>query len=110
MDRRSYDKTENRLKQVLATGSISPTIPAKDVTSDYVKKVLEDFIKRGALTGAYNVRTSLYAVFNFGLFANNDPANMNGKVKYGLDRNPVSVVPAHKGAHKALDRFLTWMS
>ncbi|WJY16322.1 integrase arm-type DNA-binding domain-containing protein [Pectobacteriaceae bacterium CE90] len=108
LERRSYDKTENRLKQVLATGYISPDISAKDVTPDHIKRVLADFIKRGVLAGANKVRTSLHAVFNFGLFADNDPANINGKVKYGLDRNPVSVVPAQKGADKALDRFLTW--
>ncbi|KGA40733.1 tyrosine-type recombinase/integrase [Pectobacterium odoriferum] len=108
LERRAYDKTENRLNQVLATGFIPPAMSAKDVTPDHIKKVLADFIKRGVLAGANKVRTSLHAVFNFGLFADNDPANINGKVKYGLDRNPVSVVPAQKGADKALDRFLSW--
>ncbi|MCA6962462.1 MULTISPECIES: tyrosine-type recombinase/integrase [Pectobacterium] len=108
LERRAYDKTENRLKQVLATGFISPSLPAKDVTPDQIKRVLADFIKRGALAGANKIRTNLHAVFNFGLFADNDPANINGKVKYGLDRNPVAVVPAQKGADKALDRFLSW--
>nr|MBG6241215.1 DUF4102 domain-containing protein [Candidatus Symbiopectobacterium sp. Dall1.0] len=108
LEHRSYDKTDNRLKQVLFTGFISPDMPAKDVTPDHVKKVLADFIKRGVLAGANKVRTSLHAVFNFGLFADTDPANINGKIKYGLDRNPVSVVPAQKGADKALDRFLSW--
>lgn len=108
LERRSYDKTENRLNQVLATGHILPTMPAKDVTPDQIKRVLADFIKRGVLAGANKVRTNLHAVFNFGLFADNDPANINEKVKYGLDRNPVTVVPAQKGADKALDRFLSW--
>lgn len=108
LERRAYDKTENRLKQVLATGFISPSLPAKDVTPDQIKRVLADFIKRGALAGANKIRTNLHAVFNFGLFADNDPVNINGKVKYGLDRNPVAVVPAQKGADKALDRFLSW--
>lgn len=108
LDRRSYDKTENRLNQVLATGYISHNTPAKNVTPDQIKRVLADFIKRGALAGANKIRTNLHAVFNFGLFADNDPANINGKVKYGLDRNPVAVVPAQKGADKALDRFLSW--
>ncbi|MCL2892513.1 tyrosine-type recombinase/integrase [Brenneria tiliae] len=108
LGRRSYDKTENRLNQALATGYISPNMPAKDVTPDQIKRVLADFIKRGVLAGANKIRTNLHAVFNFGLFADNDPANINGKVKYGLDRNPVAVVPAQKGADKALDRFLSW--
>ena len=108
LERRAYDKTENRLNQVLATGYIPPTMPAKDVTPDQIKRVLADFIKRGVLAGANKVRTNLHAVFNFALFADNDPANINGKVKYGLDRNPVAVVPAQKGADKALDRFLSW--
>ncbi|MEQ9910936.1 tyrosine-type recombinase/integrase [Pectobacterium polaris] len=108
LERRAYDKTENRLNQVLATGFISPDMPAKAVAPDNIKKVLADFINRGVLAGANKVRTSLHAVFNFGLFADNDPANINGKVKYGLERNPVAVVPAQRGADKALDRFLSW--
>ncbi|MCA7012480.1 site-specific integrase [Dickeya dadantii] len=108
LGRRSYNKTENRLNQVLATGYISSSMLAKDVTPEHIKKVLAEFIERGVLAGANKIRTNLHTVFNFGLFADNDPANINGKVKYGLDRNPVAVVPAQKGADKALDRFLSW--
>lgn len=38
-ERRSYDKTENRLNQMLASGYILPTMPAKDVTLDQIKPV-----------------------------------------------------------------------
>ncbi|MFT4464120.1 MAG: integrase arm-type DNA-binding domain-containing protein [Sodalis sp. (in: enterobacteria)] len=90
---RSYDKTKNRLNQVLTSKYIDPAIPAKEIIPIQIKRVLADFIERGANAGANKVRANLHAVFNFGLFADNDPANINGKTIYGLDRNPVNVIP-----------------
>lgn len=106
--KRSYDKTQNRLNQILSSRHIDSTMPAKDITPDHIKRVLAEFIERGASAGANKARSNLHAVFNFGLFADNDPANIDGKVIYGLDRNPVTVVPSQRGADKALDRFLSW--
>ncbi len=83
-------------------------MPAKDVTPDHIKRILSEFISRGALAGSNKVRANLHAVFNFGLFADNDPAKINERVIYGLERNPVTVVPRQKGVDKALDRFLSW--
>lgn len=106
--KRSYKKTEDRLKQVLDSQFIDGDLPAKEITPDHIKRVLAEFISRGASAGANKVRANLHAVFNFGLFADNDPANINGKTIYGMDRNPVSVIPSQRGADKALDRFLSW--
>ncbi|EPJ3802172.1 tyrosine-type recombinase/integrase [Morganella morganii] len=106
--KRSYKKTQNRLDQVLESKFITPDMQARDVTSDLIKRVLAEFISRGAVAGSNKVRANLHAVFNFGLFADNDPAKLNESVVYGLDRNPVSVVPRQEGADIALDRFLSW--
>lgn len=106
--KRSYDKTQNRLNQVLDSKHIDASMPAKDVTPDHIKRILSEFISRGALAGSNKVRANLHAVFNFGLFADNDPAKINERVIYGLERNPVTVVPRQKGVDKALDRFLSW--
>lgn len=105
---RSYDKTNSRLNRVPASKYIDSAAPAKESTPVQIKHVLAEFIERGANAGANKVRANLHAVFNFGLFADNDPANINGKTVYGLDRNPVSVIPPQKRADKALDRFLSW--
>ncbi|WP_243677238.1 tyrosine-type recombinase/integrase [Sodalis glossinidius] len=105
---RSHDKTKNRLNQVLTSKYIDPATPAKEITPVQIKRVLAEFIERGANAGANKIRANLHAVFNFGLFADNDPANINGKTIYGLDRNPVSVIPPQKRVDKALDRFLSW--
>lgn len=105
---RSYGRTDNRFNQVLASKYIDPATPAKEITPTQLKHVLAEFIERGASAGANKVRSNLHAAFNFGLFADNDPANINGKTVYGLDRNPVSVIPPQKGVDKALDRFLSW--
>ncbi|HCT8187721.1 TPA: site-specific integrase [Morganella morganii] len=106
--KRSYKKTQNRLDQVLESKFITPDMQARDVTPDLIKRVLAEFISRGAVAGSNKVRANLHAVFNFGLFADNDPAKLNESVVYGLDRNPVSVVPRQEGADIALDRFLSW--
>lgn len=108
LGRRSYGKTQNRLNQVLASQHINPDTPAKEITPEKIKRVLAEFIVRGAKAGANKVRANLHAVFNFGLFADNDPAYVDNRIIYGLDRNPVSVVPPQRGADKALDRFLSW--
>ncbi|MDN8691164.1 hypothetical protein Q0M68_13865, partial [Staphylococcus aureus] len=75
--KRSYDKTQNRLNQVLDSKHIDASMPAKDVTPDHIKRILSEFISRGALAGSNKVRANLHAVFNFGLFADNDPAKIN---------------------------------
>ncbi|MBD2780347.1 tyrosine-type recombinase/integrase [Xenorhabdus szentirmaii] len=106
--KRSYDKTEYRLNQVLDSQHIDRNAPAKDITPDHIKRVLAEFISRGAVAGSNKARSNLHAVFNFGLFADNDPAKLNEKVIYGLDRNPVTIVPRQEGADRALDRFLSW--
>lgn len=106
--KRSYDKTQNRLNQVLESKHIDPGMEAKSITPDHIKHVLAEFITRGARAGANKVRANLHAVFNFGLFADNDPANLGKKTVYALSSNPVSVVPSQRGADKALDRFLQW--
>jgi integrase len=87
--KRSWEKTQGRLNQVLASTHIDGKDPAKDVTPDQIKHVLAEFIERGAS-------------------ADNDPANINKKSVYGMDRNPVAVIPAQRGVDKALDRFLSW--
>lgn len=106
--KRSYEKTQNRINQVLDSEHIDPGMLARDVTPDHIKRVLSEFLSRGAKAGANKVRANLHAIFNFGLFADNDPANIDNKTIYGLERNPVSVVPAQRGVDKALDRFLPW--
>ncbi|CEF31462.1 tyrosine-type recombinase/integrase [Xenorhabdus nematophila] len=106
--KRSYDKTEYRLNQVLDSQHIDRNAPAKNITPDHIKRVPAEFISRGAVAGSNKARSNLHAVFNFGLFADNDPAKLNEKVIYGLDRNPVTIVPRQEGADRALDRFLSW--
>lgn len=106
--KRSYEKTQNRINQVLDSKHVDPGMLAKDVSPEHIKRVLAEFIARGAKAGANKVRANLHAIFNFGLFADNDPANIGKKTVYGLERNPVSVVPAQRGVDKALDRFLSW--
>lgn len=106
--KRSFKVTNSRLQQVLRSKHIDPAMLAKEVTPNHIKLVLSEAIERGAIAGSNKIRAALHAVFNHGLHADNDPAKINNKTLYGLDRNPVSVVPRQEGCDKALDRFLTW--
>lgn len=106
--RRSYEKTENRFKQITNSGFLPRGMLAKDVTSTHIRHILADFIRRGAIAGSNKARSNLHAAFNFGLKADNDPLSMDNKAIYGLNINPVSLVPKQKDAEKALDRFLSW--
>ncbi|CAM3548247.1 site-specific integrase [Yersinia entomophaga] len=108
LGKRSYNKTENRLNQVLKSPHINITTPARDITPTHIKMVLAEVIQRNAIAGSNKIRTALHAVFNFGLHSDNDPARVGEKTVYGLVMNPVTVVPLQAGASKALDRFLSW--
>jgi len=106
--KRSYEKTHNRLKQILNSPHINADMLACKVTPTHIKQVLAKFIQPNVVAGSNKIRAALHAVFNFGLYADHDPVNVNCKTIYGLERNPVSVVPKQAGADKALDRFLSW--
>ncbi|WP_226968394.1 tyrosine-type recombinase/integrase [Yersinia frederiksenii] len=108
LGKRSYDKTENRLNQVLKSPHINENTPARDITPTHIKMVLAEVIERNAIAGSNKIRTALHAVFNFGLHSDNDPAKIGEKTIYGLTMNPVTVVPPQAGASRALDRFLSW--
>lgn len=70
--KRSYKKTQNRLDQVLESKFITSDMQARDVTPDLIKRVLAEFISRGAVAGSNKVRANLHAVFNFGLLWGGD--------------------------------------
>ncbi|HHZ4724351.1 TPA: Arm DNA-binding domain-containing protein, partial [Salmonella enterica] len=57
--KRSYEKTQNRINQVLDSEHIDPGMLARDVTPDHIKRVLSEFISRGAKAGANKVRANL---------------------------------------------------
>lgn len=103
--KRSWRTTENRLNQVLDSKFIDGNKPAKDITSTDNKLMLSEVIHRGALAGANKIRSAVHAAFNYGLKADNDPANIQDTIIYGLEFNPVTVMPKQQGVEKAGDRF-----
>jgi hypothetical protein len=50
------------------------------------------------------------AAFNYGLKADNDPANHQQNVMFGLQMNPVGVIPKQSSAEKAGQTGSSWMS
>ncbi|WP_392559810.1 tyrosine-type recombinase/integrase [Orbus mooreae] len=106
--KRSWSSTENRLRQVLNSQFIDGEKQARDITSTDIKLMLSEVIHRGALAGANKIRAAVHAAFNYGLKADNDPANIRDAIVYGLEFNPVTVVPKQQGVEKPGDRFLSW--
>jgi len=85
---------------------IPPTTKAKEVTPEHIKLILSNMIRRGAVVQSNRVRSYLHAAFQYGLKADNDPANMNQDVLFGLTMNPVSIVPKQAAAEKPGDKWL----
>ena len=106
--KRSWKTTENRLNQVLTSQFIDRNKQAKEITPTDVKLMLSEFIERGALAGANKIRAAVHAAFNYGLKADNDPANIRNTIIYGLEFNPVTVVPKQQGVETVGNRFLSW--
>ena len=75
---------------------------AKDVTSGQIKH-----IQRGAVVHSNRIRSYLMAAFNYGLKADNDPMNTSVGITFGLEANPVSVIPKQSSAEKVGDTWLT---
>lgn len=82
------------------------TIKAKDITPNEIKLVLAKMIQRGAAAHSNKIRSYLHAAFNFGLKHDNDPANLNSQVLFGLVYNPVTAVPKQTHADKVGDNWL----
>lgn len=80
---------------------------AKDVTSGQIKHILAGIIQRGAVVHSNRIRSYLMAAFNYGLKADNDPMNTSAGITFGLEANPVSVIPKQSSAEKVGDTWLT---
>ncbi|EED1425166.1 site-specific integrase, partial [Escherichia coli] len=80
---------------------------AKDVTSGQIKHILAGIIQRGAVVHSNRIRSYLMAAFNYGLKADNDPMNTSVGISFGLEANPVSVIPKQSSAEKVGDTWLT---
>ena len=107
-NKRSWLTTQNRLNQVLNSKFIDGRKQAKDFGAAEFKLMLSEVIHRGAAAGANKIRSAVHAAFNYGLRADNDPANIQNSIIYGLDHNPVSIIPKQQGVENAGDRFLSW--
>jgi len=86
---------------------IPPTTKAKDVTTEQIKLILAEMIKRGAEVQSNRVRSYLMAAFNYGLNHDNNPASMGRGVVFSLSGNPVRNIPKQKHAEKVGDNWLT---
>lgn len=103
--KRTYEDVKRRLAK-----DTYPVIPretkAKDVTAEHIKIILANMIQRGSVVQSNRVRSYLHAAFQFGLKADNDPANVQGGVLFGLSLNPVSLVPKQAAAEKPGETWL----
>ncbi|MEX9883303.1 tyrosine-type recombinase/integrase [Providencia sp. PROV120] len=81
---------------------------AKDVTPNQIKKLLSNIIQRGAIVQSNRIRSYLMAAFNFGIKADNDPMQTNDSTIFGIQSNPVSIIPKQSSAEKVGNVWLNW--
>lgn len=72
---------------------IDRTQPANQVTSHQIACILAEMIERGAVASSNHLRAYLQAAFNLAIKFDNDPANLNKPMRFGIAHNPVTQVP-----------------
>jgi integrase len=89
---------------------VFPLIPketkAKRVTVNDIKLVLAKMIQRDAIVQSNRVRSYMHAAFAHGLKHDNDPVNMEQSILFGIESNPVSVIPRQAYAEKIGETWL----
>ena len=105
--KRTSEDVFARLNRDVYSGALTPETKARDVTPEHIKLILAGMIERGAVVQSNRVRSYLHAAFQFGLKADNDPANMKHGVLFGLSTNPVALVPKQSAAEKPGETWLT---
>ncbi len=103
--KRTYADVQRRLEKDVYP-VIPPATKANEVTAADVMQILSNMIQRDAVVQSNRVRSYLHAAFQFGLKADNDPANMNKCVIFGLQLNPVSLIPRQEAAEKVGENWL----
>ena len=104
--RRSADEIRRNLEKHAA-----PLIgrkPASQVTPEDIRQILYVLISDGHAVQANRVRSMLHAMFQAGMYHDNDPKSLSTTVRFNLVTNPVEAVPKDASVERALDRALTW--
>lgn len=70
--------------------------PAKEITSHQIACILAEMLERGAVASSNHLRAYLQAAFNVAIKFDNDPANLNKPMRFGVLHNPVTPVPRQK--------------
>ena len=87
---------------------LDKNIPAKDVDSSQIRKVIHKIIQRGATVQANRIRSYLHRAFELGIFHDNDPMSLSDEYVFKIPTNPVSAVPKNASAEKAGERVLSF--
>lgn len=87
---------------------IDKNIPAKDIDSSQIRKVIHKIIQRGAEVQANRVRSYLHRAFELGIFHDNDPKSLSNEYIFNLSINPVTAVPKNASAEKVGERALSF--
>lgn len=88
--------------------NIDITRPASEITTQDILPVLSSMIKRGSPVGANRMRTTLRALFSWGMKADYDPKTLAERsIRFNIKSNPVDPIPADHSVEKVSDRRLT---
>jgi hypothetical protein len=79
---------------------LDKNIPAKEVNSAQIRKVIHIIIQRGAVVQANRIRSYLHRAFELGIFHDNDPKSLSNEFIFNLSINPVTAVPKNACAEK----------
>jgi integrase len=90
-----------------AVHTIGPHMRAADVRKEHIIPHLAAIHERGSVTQANYVRNTLHAAFAYGMRTANSYFDPAGATDWGLEFNPVSVIPLNPDASKPRERNLS---
>ncbi len=105
--KRSWEKVYADIQYNVFT-VLDKNIPAKEVTSEQIRKIIHKIIQRGAVVQANRVRSYLHRAFELGIFHDNDPKSLSNEFIFNLSINPVTAVPKNASAEKVGERALSF--
>lgn len=102
---RSWPAVDRALRNNIS-GSLLE-LQAADITSQHIRQILYEVIRRGASVQANRLRSYLQTAFKYGIYHDNDPKSVSTGLVFGLTSNPVSNVPKDTSVEQVGNRVLT---
>lgn len=106
-NKNSWKETQRALYKY-ALPELGAEAKAKDIKPQNIRRVLFNVIEQGALIQANRLRSYLSASFSYGIKHDLDSKNLNDKVMFNIETNPVRDVPKPQEHEAPGERDLSW--